>query len=231
MQRHHRTSPPMFVLAASLTLLAACSSSNSTAPGANAAAIVAVSASNVLVGTVGQDLATPVSIKVVDASGAPVAGAMVSWAIESGGGSISITSLPTDSLGIASVDWTLGTVAGTDSLKASVNGLTSLVLGATANPDAVASLVKVSGDGQTIASGSTAQFVVKAVDQYGNAVPGVPVTWMAETGGVLGTTTTVTGIDGIAQNTLAPDQSTTYDVLAEVQNDAAIETQFTASTA
>jgi len=214
-------------ITASLSLIAGCNSTDAAAP-LVAAAISAVQGSNAQIGTVGQPLANPVTVMVLAANGSPVAGVMVSWSIESGAGSISITSSPTDSLGIAAVSWTLGTVAGTDSLMASVSGLTPVVLSATANAGAVVALVKVSGDAQVVAAGSSAQpFVVKAVDAYGNAVAGVTVSWIPDNGGTLSVNTTVTGSDGIAQDTLIADQATTYQVMAELQSNATIETTFT----
>jgi hypothetical protein len=216
-------------LTASLSLLAGCSSSDSTAPLA-AATISTVQASDAQTGTVGEALPSPVEVKILAADGSPVVGALVSWAIESGGGTISITSSPTDSLGIATVSWTLGTVAGANTLSASTSGLAPVMLSATANAGAVAKLVKVSGDAQTVDVGAPAQpFVVKAVDVYGNAVAGATVTWVPDNGAELSVSTTVTGSDGLAQTVLTAADPTTYQVLAELQSDATIEAMFTAT--
>jgi hypothetical protein len=216
-------------MTATLSLLAGCGGSDSTAP-ATPSTISAVAGANAQVGTVGQPLANNISVTVLSASGTPVVGAFVSWAVQSGGGTISVTSSSTDSLGVASVSWTLGTVAGPDSLMATVGGLTPLVFSATANPGSVVSLLKVSGDAQVVAAGTTAApFIVKAEDSYGNAVPGVTVTWVTENGGELSTTTTVTGADGLAQNVFTVDTTTTYDVMAELPSDPSVETVFTAT--
>jgi adhesin/invasin len=215
-------------MTATLSLLAACGS-DSTAP-ATPTTISAVAGANAQVGTVGQALANNISVTVLSASGTPVPGVFVSWAVQSGGGTISVTSSSTDSLGVASVSWTLGTVAGADTLVATVGSLTPLVFSATANPGDVASLVKVSGDAQVVAAGTTAApFIVKAEDTYGNAVPGVTVTWVTENGGELSTTTTVTGADGLAQNVFTVDTTTTYDVMAELPSNPTVETVFTAT--
>jgi adhesin/invasin len=215
-------------MTATLSLLAGCGS-DSTAP-ATPTTISAVAGANAQVGTVGQPLANDISVTVLSASGTPVPGVFVSWAVQSGGGTISVTSSATDSLGVASVSWTLGTVAGADTLVATVGSLTPLVISATANPGDVASLIKVSGDAQVVAAGTTAApFIVKAEDTYGNAVPGVTVTWVTENGGELSTTTTVTGADGLAQNVFTVDTTTTDDVMAELPSNPTVETVFTAT--
>lgn len=212
-----------------LALVAACHSSDSTAP-ATPSTISAVAGANAQIGTVGQPLANSISVTVLSDNGSPVAGAFVSWTVQSGGGSISVTSSSTDSLGVASVSWTLGTVAGADTLTATVNGLTPLVISATANPGAVASLVKVSGDAQVVPAGTTAApFVVKAEDVYGNPVPGVTVSWITENGGELSANTTVTGADGLAQNVFTADTTSTYDVVAELPSDPEVQTVFIAT--
>jgi hypothetical protein len=229
MSQHRSLARLAIAMTASLSLVVACSSDDSTAP-PTAATISAVAGTDAQIGTVGQPLATNISVTVLSTSGTPIAGVFVSWAVQSGGGSISVTSSSTDSTGVASVSWTLGTAAGFDSLTATVSGVTPITFSATASPGPVASLVKVSGDAQVVPAGSAAQpFVVKAVDAFGNAVPGISVTWVAENGGELSTTTTVTGSDGIAQSVFTADTTTTYQVVAELPTDPAVETVFTAT--
>ena len=216
-------------MATPLAFVAACHGSDSTAP-ATPATISAVAGANAQVGAVGQTLANTISVTVLSDNGSPVAGAFVAWTVQSGGGSISVTSSSTDSLGVASVSWTLGTVAGADTLTATVSGLTPLMILATANPGAVASLVKVSGDAQVVPAGTTAApFVVKAEDAYGNAVPGVTVNWITQNGGELSATFTVTGNDGLAQDIFNADTTNTFDVVAELPADPAVQAVFIAT--
>ena len=229
MSKHRSLARLAIAMTTSLSLAAACGSSDSTAP-ATPATISAVAGTNAQIGTVGQPLPVNISVTVLSSSGTPVPGVFVSWAVQSGGGTIGVTSSSTDSLGVASVSWTLGTVAGADSLTASVSGVSSIAFSATANPGDVVSLVKVSGDAQVVPAGSAAQpFIVKAVDAYGNAVPGVSVTWVLENGGELSTTTTVTGSDGLAQSVFTADATTTYQVMAELPTNPSVETVFTAT--
>jgi adhesin/invasin len=212
---------------AALVLIAGCGGSDdTTAPPLVAASVVATQG-NAQAGTVGQALTSPVSVQVLAANGSPVPGVLVTWFIESGGGSVSTTSSTTDSLGMATVTWTLGTVAGTDSLAAAVTSA-SITLSAVANAGPVAALTKVSGDQQTVTAGTTSQpLVVMATDAYGNPVAGVTVAWIPENGGALGAPTTVTGSDGTAQDALTANSATTVQVLAELQADATIQATFT----
>ncbi len=212
---------------AALVLIAGCGGSDDTTAPALVAASLVATQGNAQAGTVGLALTSPVSVQVLAANGSPVAGALVTWFIESGGGSVSTTSTTTDSLGIATVTWTLGTVAGNDSLAAAVT-TASITLSAVANAGPVAALKKVSGDQQTVTAGTTTQpLVVMATDAYGNPVTGVTVSWIPENGGALGAQASVTGSDGTAQDALTADSAATYQVLAELQSDATVQATFT----
>ena len=73
-------------------------------------------------------VAVPVAPKVIvrDATGRPVSGVAVAFVIDSGAGSVSTPSTATGADGTASTGWTLGPVAGTNTLVASVPGLASV---------------------------------------------------------------------------------------------------------
>src|SRR5258706_13648192 len=73
--------------------------------------------------TLFRSLVTAYSVIVHDALGLPVAGVPVSWAVASGGGSISPASSTTNGAGVATAARTLGTSAGTQTATASVGGL------------------------------------------------------------------------------------------------------------
>lgn len=82
-------------------------------------------------GSAGAPVAVPPAVKVTDADGNPVAGVAVTFAVASGGGSVNPTTpIATDVNGIAAVtSWTLGAVAGVNTLTATANGT-----GITGNP-------------------------------------------------------------------------------------------------
>ncbi|HEU4698565.1 MAG TPA: hypothetical protein VFS40_05260 [Gemmatimonadales bacterium] len=74
-------------------------------------------------GAPGALLATAPSVTVTDASGRPVGGVTVTFAVTAGGGTASGTTATTDAGGIAAVGgWTLGPAAGENTLTATVAG-------------------------------------------------------------------------------------------------------------
>ena len=106
-------------------------------------------------------------------------------------GTLSAASNTTDANGNATVNLTLGNTAGVDSVRASLANGASVILTATATSGAFTNLVMVSGDAQSVTAGATTQaFVIRAVDQFGNSVTGVPITWATTGGGTLSAMTT-----------------------------------------
>lgn len=67
--------------------------------------------------------ASPLVVTVLDQSGNALSGVTVTWAIASGGGSLSAASSTTGSNGQASTTYTAGTTTGTSTITASVTGL------------------------------------------------------------------------------------------------------------
>ncbi|HWB34790.1 MAG TPA: Ig-like domain-containing protein, partial [Rugosimonospora sp.] len=127
------------------------------------------------------------SVLVLDANDAPVPGVTVTFAVTSGGGSVTGATQQTDANGIATVGgWRMGQTAGANGLSASVTGLTPLTFTATAGPTAVATLAKISGDGQSANAGSAlAQpLVIEVRDTFNNPVPQATVTWSVTDGSI-----------------------------------------------
>ena len=154
-------------------------------------------------GVVGAALATPLSVKVVDQNGAAVAGATVTWTVSTGGGTLSKATSTTDASGIATTTWTLPNAAGAYTVAAAIANGQSVTFNATATASTATTLSIVSGNNQSVAKGTVTQaLVIKAVDQFGNPVTGVPITWATTGGGTLSATTGTTGATGQAQVTL-----------------------------
>jgi hypothetical protein len=84
-------------------------------------------------GTVGQSLTNPFTVKVSDASGAPVSGVTVAFAVVSGGGTLSATNVSTNSQGLASSLLTLGATAGANTVSATSGTLAGSPIVFTAN--------------------------------------------------------------------------------------------------
>jgi protocatechuate 3,4-dioxygenase beta subunit len=152
-------------------------------------------------GNVGAQLGANVVVKVVDASGIPVAGTTISWAVAAGnaGGSVSPVSSPTDGNGQASTIWLLGSKIGLQTLTASTPAfpaVPSYQLIATASLGSSGAILINSGNTQTGPTGTLlpGRLLAKVVDQNNNAVVGARVTWTVATGGGSLTQTAGAGI-------------------------------------
>jgi len=151
---------------------------------------------------------TPVPIdpvvSITDASGNGIAGVVVSFTVTTGNGHTVKSSATTNGQGQASSGaWTLGTVAGPNTLSAAAAGVPGSPVVFTATGSSVIGppsvLVNLSGDGQTGVAGAALpeSLVVRLEDANGNGVPGVPVTWTALSGGgTLGPAAAVTDANG-----------------------------------
>jgi len=186
-------------------------------PGAPAS--IAVQVGNNQTAVVGTAVATDPAVIVRDASNNPVSGVTVTFAVASGGGSVTVATPVTNASGIATVgSWTVGTTAGTNNntLTATATGAgisgNPVTFTASADPGAPASIaINGLGDGQTATAGTSVgtnpAVIVK--DAFLNPVPGVTVTFVASGGGSvtpLGgvTTTNASGIATVGSWTLDP---------------------------
>lgn len=152
-------------------------------------------------GQVATELSSPLSVQVLGASGRGIADVAVSWAVASGGGTVTALTARTDANGLATARWVLGRNAGPQSVTATVSGLSPATFTATALPGPATSLVPVDGQLQSAGVGMllARPLVVEARDAYDNPVPGVAVTWsVVEGGGSVSPQTSITGPDGRA---------------------------------
>src|SRR5688500_16265613 len=94
-----------FVLPFMAVFLAACSGGDSTAPKASKPANVTVVSGTAQNVQAGQPLPAPLVVQVTDASNRPVPNALVSFTINSGGGTLSQAVDTTNASGNASVTW------------------------------------------------------------------------------------------------------------------------------
>jgi hypothetical protein len=77
-------------------------------------------------------LAEPLSVRVTDGAGNPVAGVTVTWSVTAGGGSVAPGSSATDANGVASTSWTLGAGAGEQTVTATIPTGATVIFRATA---------------------------------------------------------------------------------------------------
>lgn len=134
--------------------------------------------------TVGTAVAVDPAVRITDVHGNAVPNVSVTFAVASGGGSVSGASQSTDANGVATVgSWTLGTTAGENTLTATAAGIVATFT-ATGTPDVPDDIIIIEGDGQTAPAGTDVPVApsVRVVDQYGNGVAGITVTFTV-TGG------------------------------------------------
>lgn len=193
------------VAAAALVVAGACGDkdfNNVVVPIATTVTVTA--ATNNQSAVAGQALPQPVDVQVTDGAGTPIQGVVVTWTVLSGGGTVSTATSATDANGDATVVWTLGSVAGTQTLGASIATGASTTITATAIPSGAAAMTITSGNPQTIAIGATsAPMAVHIADQFGNAVAGVTVNWTASAGAVLSAASTTTDATGNTSVTMS----------------------------
>ncbi|MGE0161077.1 MAG: leishmanolysin-related zinc metalloendopeptidase [Gemmatimonadales bacterium] len=142
-------------------------------------------------GIVGEALADPPAVRVLDAQGDPIASLDVRFTALAGlleppaaGSATESVIVRTDVDGIAAVGaWILGTAPGVHELEVAVPGIPDLLITATAQTGPAALLTRVSGDGQRGDAGTPLAdpLVVRVSDVYGNPVSAVTVTFAAAT--------------------------------------------------
>jgi len=169
---------------------------------------------------VGTTLPKALVFKVADQYGNGVPGVSVSFSDTPNHGIFSANPVITDSLGKATVTYTLATKAGFDTVTASAGSLSSPSVqerGLAAAPAAVAIL---SGNNQTAPKNTllAQQLKVQVTDQYGNVVPSVTVTYNDNgANGTFSSSTAITNSSGVAGvSYTTPNQSGTVKINATV---------------
>jgi hypothetical protein len=119
------------------------------------------------------------TVKVTDAQGNALTGTTVTWARTSGSGTPSTSSSSTSSAGVASLSYTLGSATGTETVTASVAGVSSPVtFTVTKTAGAAANMTAPGGTSFTFKQGQqpTSTPSVLITDANNNPVAGVVVT-------------------------------------------------------
>ena len=153
---------------------------------AGAPATIGLNAGDTQTAQVGTAVGTSPSVLVRDASNNPVPGAVVTFGVTGGGGSVTGSPATTDASGIARVgSWTLGGMAGPNALDATLASVGTVSFTATGVPGPATKLQIVDGDGQAAVAGSAVSTSpsVAALDAFDNGVEGVDVAFSVATGG------------------------------------------------
>jgi hypothetical protein len=141
------------------------------------------------------------SVKALDAYDNAARGAVIEWAVASGGGSFVESTTTSGPDGVATAAWVLGTQTGQNSATARLANGSSVTFTATATPGPVAVLQKVSGDAQSgqVPVVLPESLLVRAIDQYGNLVLGASVGWDGGDLGSISPLNTMTDAQGLAR--------------------------------
>ncbi len=125
---------------------------------------------------VAEPLSLPIDIRIRDGRG-PASGVTVAAAVATGGGTVTPARAESDGIGAAAFRWTLGTVAGPQTLTITGPSGPPLTVRAIARPGPVASVDSASPGTQFVVVGRSvgALPVVKVTDRFGNGVPSVAV--------------------------------------------------------
>jgi 5-hydroxyisourate hydrolase-like protein (transthyretin family) len=159
-------------------------------------------------GLTGEALAAPFVVEIRDQYSNPMGGVTVTFAVTAGDGSLSTTAATTDTNGRAESTLTPGSNPGTNTVSASIEGISQTVAfnaEATLPPPIPTALSIISGENQTGLTGEVLgrPFIVEVRDQYGDPIEGVTVTFTVRTGiGALLDTTVMTDENGRAETTL-----------------------------
>ena len=207
-----------------LLLLAACGGDDLLLPrDGEPARITAVNPEN-MTATVGQPLGDSLVAEVTDPAGRPVPGVEVTFVPPEGASIQPTDPVTTNALGQAAVHYVLSTTAGEQVVEArasivpDTNGITRFHVAA--QPESPESLAMAGGNAQTaqVSTMLPESLAVKAVDRFGNGVPGVEVIWQPTGGGEVSPRTDTTGVDGRAAvaRTLGNSPGS-YGAVAEAQ--------------
>ncbi len=151
---------------------------------------------------------SPLVVRALNASGAPVTGLTVTFSVPSGSGLLSATTAVTNSDGYAQTYFTAPTAPGSVIVTAAAAGLTPATFTMTVpsagggGPSGAPGISIASGNGQIVPPQFPATLTVKVTDAAGNPTPNVTVTFTITQGsGSLGgatSTTSTTDSNGLA---------------------------------
>jgi len=181
----------------------------STTPAAGPAALVTPASGSGQLAVVARQVPEPPTARVTDQYGNPVAGELVTFTVQAGGGTVTGSTVVSGPTGLAPAgSWVLGPAPGLNTLRAAIAAGSAADFLATGT---AATLEFTTGAGQSANSGTAVPVVPAALarDGEGSPLAGVPVTFSATQGGGQVTGTVVlTDAAGIARPSawiLGPD--------------------------
>jgi hypothetical protein len=163
------------ILLLSAAAVAACGHDGGTGPSNGPPAHLDASSSLTRTATVGTAVTGGLVVKVTDASGRPVQGTGVAFAVTAGNGTTSPRLATTDASGQATTVWTLGTIVGANEVTATVSGVsTPIKFQATGVAGAVTSISVSPPNARMLPTVDTLRITVQSLDAFGNATSPPP---------------------------------------------------------
>ncbi len=203
-------------LLAGMLTFAGCSGGEDPQVPSGAAAAVSTQITALVASTV----STEPAIVVTDANGRGVRNVMVRWTVAAGGGRVLNDSVRTNNTGrAASGGWTLGTASGTQSLRATADGLPPVIFTATAAAGNATRLVRVGPETQQASVNTNVPVApsARAEDQFGNPVAGLQVNFsVSSDNGAIEGGSQITNAQGLATATSWRLGTTTGQQIARV---------------
>jgi hypothetical protein len=155
--------------------IAACGGENVAGPPPTPSAL-RIETGNAQDGVVGQALAIPVSVTVLDDAGRPIPDVRVTFSAAPGSGTLSPGAVQTNADGRAQALWTLGTQTGTALATASVSGVAPATFTAAVRAGPASRVVASPGT-LALGTGDTLRLQATARDQFGNILSQVALGW------------------------------------------------------
>jgi Big-like domain-containing protein len=143
-----------------------------------------------------------VIVRVLSLHGHPIAGVPVHFRRMDASGTVDLTTTATDADGRARATWRLGDFPGRQHLLATADGLdTTVTLDAEAEPVTSNTRTAAVADSQhaQVGTGLPIPVGIRLTDSAGRALAGVPVTWLALSGGSIGPVAHRTDSLGVAR--------------------------------
>jgi len=158
--------------------------------------------------------------------GIAIPAAAVKFTVAAGHGLLSVDSTSTDTLGVATVLWTLGDTASEVNTLSIVSGDGADSLHVVAIVGSPSYLVPVTTGSNDVAAGAPFAIQVRVTDRPGNPVPGATVFWTT-TGGTLAAPSSVSDANGVARATFTSAQPGVFTVSAVIPETATRDFQIT----
>jgi plastocyanin len=194
-------------------------------------------AGDLQVAPAGTALPESLAVTVKDQSGAVLPGVSVTFAVTSGGGSVSPGARVTDAAGIAKTRRTLGPSAGTQLVTASAGSLTPVQFSAVSQINGAVNIANTTTGllTDTVGAVKAESLTVLVTDQNATPVPGIAVAWTS-VGGSVSSASVPTSAAGLSKvrftyGTVATNQSATATVPGLVGSPLSISLNATAGTA